>query len=155
MIDDGLAHGSGRDPFGRKIFFRGRVFNEGRYVDTDDHICTQFSSDPHRNWKWYWRNPLHNFTFYVIGIADKTHIRTGKYPKRVFAPGGGWNRTVSKYKLMRLPFVSYERGGFYFYLGWRNRGNFGFEFKFSEPREVGPSPKSEIRAVGKGMEAKE
>ncbi len=88
----------------------------------------------HRRLRWLWRNPLHNFTFYVIGIADKTFVRTGKHPERVFAPSDGWNWCVSKYKLLRLPFVSYHRGPFSFYLGWRNRGQFGFEFKFSEEK---------------------
>jgi hypothetical protein len=110
--------------------------------------------DPHRHFKWYWRNPFHNFTFYVIGIADKTFVRTGKYPARVFAPDGGWNWTVSKYKWLRLPFVSYQSGSFHFYCGWRNRGNFGFEFKFSEPKEK-PVPKAErSQSAGGGAGAR-
>jgi hypothetical protein len=42
---------------------------------------------------------------------------------------------VCEYKCLRLPFVSYWRGYFNFYCGWRNRGQFGFEFKFSKPKE--------------------
>ena len=90
--------------------------------------------DPHRHFKWYLRNPLNNFTFYVIGIADKTFVRVGKYPARVFAPDGGWNWSVCRHKCLRLPFVSYQNGRFEFYLGWRNRGNFGFTFRFLKPK---------------------
>lgn len=89
----------------------------------------------HRRLRWLWRNPFHNFDFYIIGIADKTFVREGKYPERVFAPQEGWNWAICKYKLLRLPFASYWRGSFNFYIGWRDRGQFGFEFKFSEPKE--------------------
>lgn len=108
-------------------------------------------NDRLRHFKWYIRNPWHNFDFYVIGIADKNFVRVGKYPERVFAPEGGWNRTVCEYKWLRLPFVSYWRGPFNFYLGWRNRGQFGFEFKFSEPKQPtrvpGPAVKASNRAA--------
>ncbi len=90
----------------------------------------------HRRLRWLWRNPFHNFDFYIIGIADKTFVRAGKYPDLVFSPQEGWNWAVCKYKFLRLPFVSYYRGSFNFYIGWRNRGQFGFEFKFSEPKPV-------------------
>ena len=83
--------------------------------------------DPHRVRKWYWRNPCHNFMFYVIGIADKEFERVGRFPEKVFCPGEGWNWAVCKYKCLRLPFVSYQKGRFKFYCGWRNRGNFGIE----------------------------
>jgi hypothetical protein len=95
-------------------------------------------NDRFRVLKWHLRNPFHNFDFYVIGIADKTFVRQGRFPDKVFAPGSGWNWAVCKYKWLRLPFVSYHRGAFNFYLGWRNRGQFGFEFKFSEPKENQP-----------------
>src|SRR3989442_191378 len=32
-------------------------------------------NDPHRIRKWHFRNPFNNFTYYVIGIADKTFRR--------------------------------------------------------------------------------
>ena len=77
--------------------------------------------------KWCGRNPLHNFTFYVVGIADKDFKRAGKHPESVFNPHDGWNATVCKYRCLRLPFVSYKRGKFKFYCGWRERGNLGFK----------------------------
>jgi len=87
-----------------------------------------------RRFKWHIRNPFHNFDFYVIGIADKTFVREGRYPAKVFAPEGGWNWAICKYKFLRLPFVSYSEGRFNFYSGWRNRGQFGFELKYSKPK---------------------
>src|SRR6266542_2704050 len=47
--------------------------------------------DPHRIGKWRWRNLCHNFTFYVMGIADKEFVRTGRFPDVVFNPHEGWN----------------------------------------------------------------
>jgi hypothetical protein len=84
--------------------------------------------DHNRVKKWYVRNSAHNLTFYIFGIADKNFHRSGKYPDQVFNPHGGWNWTVCKYKTMRLPFLSYQRHSFAFYLGWRERGNFGVKF---------------------------
>src|SRR6185503_20785838 len=81
--------------------------------------------EPHRTGKWYWRNSLHNFTFYVIGIADKQFVRVGRAAETNFNPGGGWNWAVCKYKGLRLPFASYQKGKFMCYIGWRERGNFG------------------------------
>lgn len=86
--------------------------------------------DPHRVAKWKRRNPLHNFTFYVVGIADKDFRRVGRYPDQVFNPHEGWNWAVCKYKVWRLPFISYRHGSLKFYLGWRERGNFGAKFTF-------------------------
>lgn len=83
-----------------------------------------------RRWLWRLRNPLHNFTFYVIGIADKPFTRTGKFPNAVFAPDGGWNRAVARYKCVCLPFVSFNGTRCRFYFGWRERGNFGCKMNF-------------------------
>src|ERR1051325_2983514 len=59
-----------------------------------------------RKAKWHARNPLHNFNAYVIGIADKKFVRSGKYPDRMSNPHGGWNFAVAKYKWLRLPYLS-------------------------------------------------
>lgn len=85
-----------------------------------------------RTFLWHCRNPFHNLFFYVIGIADKEFEIIGKYPGRISDPNGGWNWTVCRYKWLRLPLVSYQRGSFNFYLGWRNRGNFGMKLNFSD-----------------------
>jgi hypothetical protein len=81
--------------------------------------------DHNRTLKWRFRNPFHNFNAYVIGVGDKTIVRSGRYPVRISNPRGGWNFAVTKYKWLRLPFISYQRGKFHFYFGWRDRGNFG------------------------------
>jgi hypothetical protein len=108
----------------------------------------------HRSLRWFLRNPFHNFTFYVIGIADKKHLRSGRYPKTIGKPDGGWNFAVSRYKCLRLPFVYYSRHGIDFYLGWRTRGNFGGKFNInpkrpfkraqSEPHLTAPSDKTAL-----------
>ena len=89
---------------------------------------------------WQLRNPLHNFTFYVIGVADKPFTRTGKFPEAVFAPDGGWNWAMTRHRWVRLPFVSYNGTGGRFYLGWRERGNFGGKGNFGKipPPDRGP-----------------
>lgn len=84
----------------------------------------------------YWllfRNPLHNFTFYVIGIADRRFSRLGDFPNDVFSPAGGWNICMIYYPSwqgywLRLPFASYQGKHLKAYIGWRERGNFGFKF---------------------------
>lgn len=83
----------------------------------------------------YWfalRNPFHNLTFYVLGIADKQFERVAVYPKGapvnlVFRDEGGWYIAIVRYKWLRLPFVSYQGPGLVkkFYIGWRERGNLG------------------------------
>ena len=84
-----------------------------------------------RNLLWHLRNPCHNFSCYVIGISDKSFTRVGRFPSEVFNPGGGWNWAVCRYKRLRLPFVSYNRGRFRFYSGWRAVGDFGLELKLA------------------------
>jgi hypothetical protein len=81
---------------------------------------------------WDLRNPLHNFFFYVIGIADREFEIVGRVPGEVFNPEGGWNWTVCRAGWVNLPFISYKRGHFYFYIGWRNRGNFGAKLNVSK-----------------------
>ncbi|MDB6130049.1 MAG: hypothetical protein JWM04_1156 [Verrucomicrobiales bacterium] len=86
--------------------------------------------DKRRGLKWNLRNPFHNFTYYVIGMADKPFVRTGKHAADVFNPEQGWNWAVCKYRRVRLPFISYQNGGLKFYFGWRERGNFGIKLTF-------------------------
>jgi len=104
-------------------------------VDTPDPPPWFCPGDKHRHEKWYRRNSLHNFTFYVVGVADKPFERIGRYPDRVGNPGGGWNWAVCKYKWLRLPFISYSRGRFNFYAGWRTSGNLGLKLNFERPRD--------------------
>lgn len=88
-----------------------------------------------RQWRWQLRNPFHNFTFYVVGVADQPVTRTGLHPAHVFAPGGGWNWAITRARWLPLPFVSYDCTRCRFYAGWRESGNLGLKLNF---RDRGP-----------------
>ena len=106
--------------------------------NSDDPVPPEWylPDDSHRVAKWRFRNPFHNFDFYVIGIADKKFTRSGRYPEKISNPNGGWNFAVSRRKIFLLPFVSYQHGKFEFYLGWRERGNFGIKLNYSASNEI-------------------
>ena len=89
---------------------------------------------------WQLRNPLHNFTFYVIGVADREFTRAGRVPDAVFAPAGGWNWAVTRCGWLRLPFVSFNGERWRFYFGWRERGNFGAKINVGKLPAPDPSP---------------
>ena len=108
---------------------------------------------PNRRWLWQMRNPLHNFTFYVIGVSDKATTRTGKFPAHVFAPGGGWNWAVTRHRWLPLPFVSFEGERCRFYLGWRESGNFGGKVNLG-PRRDRPAPAAQSRGPRTAMFSK-
>ena len=96
---------------------------------------------------WYVRNPFHNLTFYVIGIADKPFWRVGPYPTKTSNPEGGWNWAICERKMLRLGFVDYESKHFEFYAGWRTGGNFGLKMNFGSTAK--PKKSSEAPALGK------
>lgn len=85
-----------------------------------------------RDFAWHCRNPLANFSNYVIGIGDKQSVRSGRYPTQISKPGGGWNFAVSQRHILYLPFIDYKHGRFEFYFGWRERGNFGIKLNFRQ-----------------------
>ena len=87
-------------------------------------------ADKHRTTKWYFRNPFHNFDFYVIGVADKNFVRSGYYPEGNSNPHGGWDFELARRNCVLLPFVSYARRWTTVYFGWREHGAFGIELKF-------------------------
>lgn len=80
-----------------------------------------------RKLKWYCRNPFTNLSNFVIGVADKETVRSGRYPTEVGNPNGGWNVAVTRRRLVYLPFVDYKNRRLEFYFGWRERGNFGIK----------------------------
>ena len=45
---------------------------------------------------------------------------------------------MARRELVLLPFLSYQRGGFNFYFGWRERGNFGIKLNYSQPPDKNP-----------------
>ena len=82
------------------------------------------------------RNPGHNLTHYVIGVADRDAHQVGTAAGHVWNPEGGWNFAVTHAgPLIHLPFVS--RRGKYVecYAGWRQAGNFGLALRRAKPPE--------------------
>jgi hypothetical protein len=81
---------------------------------------------------WFFRNPFHNLTFYVIGVCDRPSITYGSEPGNVFsASGSGWLWTVTVvYGWLPLPFVSHIGKTWKIYAGWRSLGgSFGLKFQ--------------------------
>ena len=93
--------------------------------------------------KWWLRNPLHNFCFYVIGSANKVNdeitlfkaSRNGIDAFRYKSVGDTVFADSATSIFIALhgkkPFFSLRIGSetrsFDFYLGWRERGNFGMK----------------------------
>lgn len=93
--------------------------------------------------KWWLRNPLHNFCFYVIGSADKVNDEITLFKasqKGVncfdYKPVGDTvfaDEATSIFIALhgKKPFFSLRVGSkdrsFDFYFGWRERGNFGIK----------------------------
>jgi hypothetical protein len=76
--------------------------------------------------KWWFRNPLHNLFFHVLNVP-KPFTSYGDYPTDVFSPVGGWNRVWRiGWNGKEYKFISYI-GAIKFYIGWRERGNFGIK----------------------------
>jgi hypothetical protein len=100
-----------------------------------------------RNALWQLRNPLHNFTFYVIGTADKDFVRYGSEPTTVFSKDGGWNWAISRRGWLHLPFVSYRGKHVQFYALWRERGNFGLKLNRPRPKRKPVSASAPHAAV--------
>lgn len=90
---------------------------------------------PDSKWRlplWYVRNPLVNFTNYVIGVVDRNYDVIGQMPVGVSdwndVGKTGWKRSVIQLGRLRLPFVSYSGAKFMFHIGWLPGGNFGTKF---------------------------
>ena len=106
-------------------------------------------NDAHRTFKWYIRNPFRNAFYYVIGVRDRERTVTGRHPSDTFAPHGGWNIVVTRCQVLYLPFVSYARGRFQFYLGWRVSGGFGIKCRLTETVEYAPrESRRDKRGIG-------
>ncbi len=76
--------------------------------------------------KWWFRNPCHNFTWHVIGFADKNTKRFD-FQKE---DGPGWNYAMTYVPGNEsvYPFFLYHGKVWTFYIGWRGRGTFGIKF---------------------------
>ena len=107
--------------------------------DKDPHPPDKYKPDSLRWWRylcWYWRNPLHNFFWYVVGIHDHIdqEVIIWRFNNVLFSPIGGWNWSVIRSgKWGYYPFISYCKGSFEFYIGWRPRkGDFGISTRKKE-----------------------
>lgn len=95
--------------------------------------------DKHRTLKWHFRNPFHDFDFYILGVVDKKFTRSGHYPERNSDPHGGWDFELGRRWVALLPFISYERPKVTFYFGWRESGAFGMELRLHHPSSPPPN----------------
>jgi hypothetical protein len=78
---------------------------------------------------WWFRNPLHNLFFYVLGVADKPTTAYGRDPTTSFMTRG-WNWAVVNYRWLWLPFLSFRGGPIRCYIGWRPpEGAFGLKLQ--------------------------
>lgn len=110
------------------------------------HYYPNYPNTVGKFWRWWLRNPLHNFTFYVIGSADRqnsafTVLKIGdkgcallcknrrKATEFPFYHGGIYIafHGGKPYVSMRLPITGKRCLNFYF--GWRCRGNFGIKLQ--------------------------
>ncbi len=75
--------------------------------------------------KWWVRNPLHNFMWYVVGFADKDSTRYDVND----SDQPGWNKAWSIVEggSFKYPFYLYQGKKVVFYIGWRSRGHFGIK----------------------------
>lgn len=82
---------------------------------------------------WYARNPLQNFSKYVIGVYDRNYTVVGTAPVNVTAWNDigdetGWKFSVIHIGWLRLPFVSYVGKYVMWYAGWQWWGFAGGKF---------------------------
>jgi hypothetical protein len=130
-----------------KIHFYDKLNPVWWFRNADEPVPPEWylPEDKHRVTKWHFRNPLHNFSHYVIGVADKNFLRSGKYPEHNADPRGGWDFAIGRRCLAPLPFVSYERSWCTFYFGWLENGAFGLKLAFH--RHPKPMPDEHRAAV--------
>ncbi len=117
----------------------------------DEDYDSKWKPDKSHEWRKFTyalRNPGHNFTFYVIGVADRDYVRYGRDAGQVWNRDGRVNLATIHAGPLRLPF--YSRQGKYFdqYFGWREAGNFGIAFRraHAPDRVFAPGPRRELVA---------
>jgi len=147
-----MIHPGPRAP---KIHFYNKLNPVWWLKNSDDPVPPNWyrPNEKNRRMLWSFRNPLHNFDFYVIGVADKKFYRSGLYPKLNSDPHGGWDFEAARYKFIWLPFVSYHRESFDFYFGWRNHGKFGININFGSKKQEKETPPDAV-PVGTASEKK-
>lgn len=104
------------------------------FGNDDDGIYGDANWNPTRKQSWliallWWlRNPCHNMCFYVINVKPPFD-RHSRNNWDVFAPTNyafNWAYFASQ-SWFPYPFFSYNGALGKFYIGWRERGNFGIK----------------------------
>ncbi|MDP3645559.1 MAG: hypothetical protein Q8R25_00520 [bacterium] len=89
-----------------------------------------------REFYWtYLRNPLQNFRCYVVGVKDRAYEVKG-FPASVWTvqhndlipEKRGYQFSVIRLGVLRLPFISYSGEWVVWYVGWQPTGIFGLKF---------------------------
>jgi len=93
--------------------------------DIDAHpYLEDWPEEDVRKW-WYARNPLHDLTWYGIGVVGKrfqTVVLIGDKDKW---DADGLYAHVLIWGILPLPFIALHRKSLKLYVGWRPKGNFG------------------------------
>jgi hypothetical protein len=97
------------------------------WLGNDEGIDPSFhpeKSQLDRAFYWFFRNLFHNFMAYVVGFNDRPITVTGPKPAElpiwIDANESGWKWAIVHpvgWPLW-LPFISYSKGKFAFYIGW-------------------------------------
>lgn len=83
--------------------------------------------------RWYIRNPMMNFTNYVIGFSDRNYWVWGQVPVDIT----DWNDIGMhgfKFSILKLksflwfPYISYSGQSVLWHVGWQPGGNLVFKF---------------------------
>ena len=107
--------------------------------NADEDYDSNWKPDKSHEWRKFTyalRNPGHNFTHYVIGVADRDFVRYGSDPDQVWNQEGRVNQAMIHAGPLRLPFYSRQGRHFDQYIGWRESGNFGIAFRKAHAPEL-------------------
>jgi len=108
------------------------------YQNDDDpappewHNVKEGEDLPARKRSWLRRNPMHNLTFYVLGVSDRDFIRYGMNADSIFPPEqkNGVNFSIIKCgPFIYLPSMGFRAEWLEGYLGWRTNGAMGFTMR--------------------------
>ena len=91
---------------------------------------------------WFFRNPMHNFNNYVIGVSDRhLHVR-GLNAHSIWNDEGPFNLTLTQSgPLIHLPMISRRGPWLEWYVGWRPTGSFGAALRKAQHDSDGTGPR--------------
>ncbi len=103
---------------------------------------------------WLMRNPFHNFTNYVIGVADRHTHRIGINADSIWNDKGPINLAVTRAGyLIYLPMISGRGRWLEGYAGWRTSGSFGVALRPAQHDSDGTGPRG-TSPLAKAMAAR-